>query len=953
MKRKSKLLTIIGVIVLFMNSSAICGWHADLLPDYTEDVEQWWHEHPFNAEGPNYDMTVSHPTTTVNLTSGQSIQNEIDAAGASGVTIYLASGSYSNFSVIGKDNIHIIASGTATVNVTSEKYFAPCSEALDYHQFNYDVYNRKPSSIACFRDPIKNIYIEGITFDGGGSQRDSHFMKVVRGIVFRGCTWQNFSYVGEHHPGMINGHEKLENVWFLDCHFVGTQYNGSYLDGLHGGGFVNCEFESGCYHGILLLTNDDFSEDFNDDGHWQWNEKRNAQYNVIVGNIFDGVPEDCIDINQGGNILIKDNVQLGSSQRFIYSTDRCSQRWHDLFYEGLYNRILDNTVNSCGVFYEVNSREFNCPEYSSCHNYGKLGKYQVRGNDVNCTTFVYSHGFTIYDPRFVEDNRINGSGSALTDFVNTPPAVSITSHTDGQNIPVATEVTLTASASDSDGSIDTVTFRIDDVIIAEDTASPYEAIWMHDTVTLGEHKVSVEVLDNHGKKNYHSITLNVVDTENTDHQTITGLPFQINSPVGTTVTKYFNLDLNGATTANLYFEAFDIDDQTEAKMYINGNLVDIPCYAIAPDGPHSDARDIDLNILNDGQNTVVFEFANAPDGTTRWDVRDFVIAVSYSGNRTAKPVLTPAGGQYQCYEDITMQTSTTGADIWYTLDSSEPVESGANSYLYSSAVHINSDTTVKAKAFKSGMDPSFTTSENYTIFQKRNPDIDGDSDVDIDDLVDFAQQWLLTSYGLSADFSCDDSVDYLDFSDMSLNWQPPVTGTFMQDSSTQGIVSIEAENYNSKATGTSATQWQFINSPTGYSGNGAMSALPNTGVNNDTGYDTASPVMNYMIGFVKTGTHYVWIRGGGDSGSDDSVHFGIDSTPVSTGHRFDINEEIGNWGWSNMANGATATFNISATGTYTFNLWMREDGARVDKIVITTDSGYVPSGTGPAESQRQ
>jgi len=30
---------------------------------------------------------------------------------------------------------------------------------------------------------------------------------------------------------------------------------------------------------------------------------------------------------------------------------------------------------------------------------------------------------------------------------------------------------------------------------------------------------------------------------------------------------------------------------------------------------------------------------------------------------------------------------------------------------------------------------------------------------------------------------------------------------------------------------------------------------------------------------------------------------------------------------------------------------MREDGFQVDKIILTTDEGFVPTGTGPAESQ--
>jgi hypothetical protein len=35
---------------------------------------------------------------------------------------------------------------------------------------------------------------------------------------------------------------------------------------------------------------------------------------------------------------------------------------------------------------------------------------------------------------------------------------------------------------------------------------------------------------------------------------------------------------------------------------------------------------------------------------------------------------------------------------------------------------------------------------------------------------------------------------------------------------------------------------------------------------------------------------------------------------------------------------------------HTVSLWMREDGFSVDKLVLTTDAAYVPTGTGPAES---
>lgn len=49
---------------------------------------------------------------------------------------------------------------------------------------------------------------------------------------------------------------------------------------------------------------------------------------------------------------------------------------------------------------------------------------------------------------------------------------------------------------------------------------------------------------------------------------------------------------------------------------------------------------------------------------------------------------------------------------------------------------------------------------------------------------------------------------------------------------------------------------------------------------------------------------------------------------------------------------ASASFSVATTGEHTVNVWRREDGFVVDKIVITTSASYTPTGTGPAESPR-
>lgn len=78
----------------------------------------------------------------------------------------------------------------------------------------------------------------------------------------------------------------------------------------------------------------------------------------------------------------------------------------------------------------------------------------------------------------------------------------------------------------------------------------------------------------------------------------------------------------------------------------------------------------------------------------------------------AAPVFNPAAGNYTSAQSVTITCATSGAEIRYTTDGTEP---SASSALYSSAITVSSTTTLKAKAFKSGMNNSATTTAVYTI----------------------------------------------------------------------------------------------------------------------------------------------------------------------------------------------------------------------------------------------
>jgi hypothetical protein len=169
------------------------------------------------------------------------------------------------------------------------------------------------------------------------------------------------------------------------------------------------------------------------------------------------------------------------------------------------------------------------------------------------------------------------------------------------------------------------------------------------------------------------------------------------------------------------------------------------------------------------------------------------------------------------------------------------------------------------------------------------------------------------------------------------------SGPYQQDGS--GLVSVEAENFTaSQAQG--GHQWQLEGNPDpGYSGSGTVRALPEDGVNQRTGYAANSPRLDFPVEFNRSGTHYLWLRGAGPGGGSNSVHLGINGQEIATAAGVGVGTQAG-YVWSSGSH----TVQIPSAGVHTVNLWMRESGTIADKIVLTSDPGFVPTGIGPSQS---
>jgi hypothetical protein len=172
-----------------------------------------------------------------------------------------------------------------------------------------------------------------------------------------------------------------------------------------------------------------------------------------------------------------------------------------------------------------------------------------------------------------------------------------------------------------------------------------------------------------------------------------------------------------------------------------------------------------------------------------------------------------------------------------------------------------------------------------------------------------------------------------------------------QDPGPDGIVSVEAEHYDDNVA-VGGHQWELTGPTGGFTGIAGMHA-PNGRGGHSTNYAANSERLEYEIDFVKTGTHYVWILAWGAGGNDDSCHAGLDGEEVDTSNAMSGWNGVYQWS-NNTMDGPPSTIEITSTGIHTLNIWVREDGLIIDKIVLTPNPDFSLSGNepGPPESTR-
>lgn len=172
-----------------------------------------------------------------------------------------------------------------------------------------------------------------------------------------------------------------------------------------------------------------------------------------------------------------------------------------------------------------------------------------------------------------------------------------------------------------------------------------------------------------------------------------------------------------------------------------------------------------------------------------------------------------------------------------------------------------------------------------------------------------------------------------------------------QTNEANGTVRIEAESPSQNiartisdpsAGVTNTYAWTNSAAIGGFTGSGLMQVLPNDAMTVATNWTSASPELRYTVNFTNAGTYYVWLRGYAESTESQSVYVGLNGVSPAAA-QIDL-PKTGAWSWSNKAAGSSVpvAITVPSAGQHTINIWMRDAGFALDKILLTLNAAYTP-----------
>ena len=171
--------------------------------------------------------------------------------------------------------------------------------------------------------------------------------------------------------------------------------------------------------------------------------------------------------------------------------------------------------------------------------------------------------------------------------------------------------------------------------------------------------------------------------------------------------------LNLSNDGGVFILEFDavawLNDATSLKVYVNDTEYIVE--GMSNSGNYGSFNHFSLQLPGGTSNTTI-KFSGKQASRSRFFIDNISIEQMVGTMRAAMPTFSHTPDLYTEPISLTLSCATPGATIYYTTDGTSPDE---NSTEYTSPITISQTTTIKAKAYVVGFNPSFEASATYTF----------------------------------------------------------------------------------------------------------------------------------------------------------------------------------------------------------------------------------------------
>ncbi|UXP32767.1 Ig-like domain-containing protein [Reichenbachiella agarivorans] len=415
-------------------------------------------------------LSLSSQATTYNCNTVQQILDALAAVSA-GDEIVIASGTYTSSASINAAYYYSGANGTASNPIT----IRGASSSNRPHLKGTSISSRTVLRIEGDYWIVKDLEIstgqKGLVFD------NSNYSKAIH------CSIHTFGNEAVH------VRDGSDYVTIDDCSIYDT-------------GNVSPGFGEGVYIGT-------------DKGSWSSYDPSVDHTTVKNCTIGPDIRAEAFDIKEGtsetiveyntvhGQGISGDNyadsfIDLKGTRTYVrYNT--FNQNNEPIITKGI--AVTDRSVDLSGYDHVVHNNTFNMDGSTGnvLEAYSGTSNVYAFDNNRNPSGDLYNNRVTESCPTWY--GFCNGGGS------NSLPTVSITSPSNGATFTAGANVVITATASDSDGSIAKVEFYNGSTKLSEDSSSPYSYTWSN--VAAGSYNLSVKAIDNDNASKTAAVSITV------------------------------------------------------------------------------------------------------------------------------------------------------------------------------------------------------------------------------------------------------------------------------------------------------------------------------------------------------------------------------------------------------------------------------------------------------------